>query len=92
MKSKYDFLKEIAKVFIVDSSDIADPFMCIILAFFTHGEGKRSVDVGEYNFLCWILVVFLSLLDHHLTAIYKYRISICSLISKQIMQMKFKSS
>jgi hypothetical protein len=40
MERKYYFFDKVAEILVIDSSNIADPFMGVGVSLLTHGEGE----------------------------------------------------
>lgn len=51
MKGEGDLLNEIAEIFIVDSSHVADPLVRVAVSLLAHRKGQRTVYVGKYYLL-----------------------------------------
>lgn len=62
MQLEDNLLDEIAEILVVDSSDVADPAVCVgLLSFFAQREGKGAVYIWKDHFSVIVLLIFLKL-------------------------------
>jgi hypothetical protein len=59
MESEYDFGDKVAKIFVVVSSHIAYPFMCIWISLLSHWEGKWPIDIRKHKLIYLFAIIFI---------------------------------